>query len=356
MHRSPALTYFEVADTAQELLLQGINPTQEALKAVLKRGSNTTIVKHLQRWRAEQGSATQLAVKENLPPEVIAAVQTVWQTLIEKADYKIQQFQADANEKIDDLENLIATTQNDFKMLQQSFTELQTAHELLLNQKKSAEQTIQQQQAELIECNAKLNSQAEKITEKQKRIDELNHLHQQAQANLEHSRESVREQRLLDQQRHEQVQIELEQTIKVLRSELAITQQNNVVMQVDFEKVNSVLLQQQQQTSELLQKNQQFGSTLANKEKQINQLEFANAQLENIHISLQTKSAELDLVYNESQKQVAVLAQQLADSNNAKQNMEQQNQLLNDEKWIWMQEKIQLNNLIKNTEPDEVSL
>lgn len=73
----------------------------------------------------------------------------------------------------------------------------------LANKKLTLEQALDFAHKESQSLSGKYEGLLQQLQEKQARIEELHQLHQQTQANLEHDRESAREQRLLDQQQFE---------------------------------------------------------------------------------------------------------------------------------------------------------
>ena len=68
------VTYEEVAEVADAMMIAGIEPSTKAVRERLGRGSNSTIGAFLAKWRAKRAAAAAPNIQTNLPPEFARAV------------------------------------------------------------------------------------------------------------------------------------------------------------------------------------------------------------------------------------------------------------------------------------------
>ena|GEM_PF-4290170 len=90
----------------------------------------------------------------------------------------------------------------------------------LVNEKLTLDQTLEFSQKENAMLSIKLDGLLQQLQDKQERINELHQLQKQSQENLEHYRESAREQRLNDQHQHEQQKQQLKSELKIAQDQL----------------------------------------------------------------------------------------------------------------------------------------
>jgi chromosome segregation ATPase len=209
-------------------------------------------------------------------------------------------------------------------------------------EKLTLEQALEFAHKENTSLHAKQDSLSLQLQDREVRIDELHRLHKQAQENLEHYRESAREQRLLDQQQFEQQKQQLQIEIKNF-NEQSMAQRDKISV-----------LQQQNQTLSLsystLEKNNSHVQLL---------LEEAHTKLheaEKKAIEHLDKSIHWQNQYNESQNKLDLKINQFIDiqtenkiifqkQTELKQSLkdfQEQNKLLIHEKWELSQEKSHL--------------
>src|SRR3990167_1410666 len=214
------IRYQEVADVAQQLQAQGINPTVETVRRTTGTGSNGTIATHLRAWKAQQDETRSLVLKQNLPEELVLTLTGLWGRVTNEAQVQIQAIQKEVEDEVSELKARSQQLTADSTRWQQQSHVLKQEKDALANDKLELEQAI----IELKKQNALLDSKSDaliqQLQDKQDHIDELNRLHKQAQLNLEHYYESAREQRLMEQQRYEQQQHQTAQTINQLEQKL----------------------------------------------------------------------------------------------------------------------------------------
>ena len=98
----PGVTYLEVADAASNLQNKGENPTIDSVRRALGTGSNTTISIHLKKWRSENQPEVALLDKTTLPNDIIVTLQSLWDTLLAKANQTNEQLKIEHAQQVDD--------------------------------------------------------------------------------------------------------------------------------------------------------------------------------------------------------------------------------------------------------------
>lgn len=79
--RRPNLSYVEVLRAIEQLMASGRNPTIEAVREVIGRGSNSTILKYVSRWRVEQQAGNQGRASfglADIPEELTRMLAELW--------------------------------------------------------------------------------------------------------------------------------------------------------------------------------------------------------------------------------------------------------------------------------------
>jgi hypothetical protein len=97
------ITFEEVGKTAENLLAQGENPTIEKIRRHLGTGSNSTIAKYLNDWRASRliASADHFQAPNVPPDEVAAAVNHVWEKIRNESAAEIKSAREKAQQEIE---------------------------------------------------------------------------------------------------------------------------------------------------------------------------------------------------------------------------------------------------------------
>lgn len=96
----PGVAYLDVAKAAQQLVAAGRIPTIEGIRISLGTGSNSTLGNHLRTWKLKQEQNQQIATKENIPEELIAALKGIWEQVINQSDEKVQTIQHEAQNEL----------------------------------------------------------------------------------------------------------------------------------------------------------------------------------------------------------------------------------------------------------------
>src|SRR3990167_8330842 len=234
----PGVTYLDVSNAAQQLVAAGRTPTIETIRIALGTGSNSTLGVHLRTWKSKQDQNQQIAIKENIPEELISALKGVWERVMNQSEDRIQANQQETQQELIQLKQEIQRLQKDNANWQQQYHQTKQEKDSFAHDKSAVEQLLANAKIEIVALSEKSAGLLQQNQERQERIDELRHQNQQIQANLEHYRNASLEQRIADQQRYEQQQKQLEQTIQQINHELT---------EVKHEKLS--LLQQSQQSN-----------------------------------------------------------------------------------------------------------
>lgn len=218
------ITYDDVISAATTLKTQGKSVTIENVRGFLGTGSAGTVNQHLRRWKEAQNSTQKMASKENLPEGLIALVKGLWEGVLTQSSEQFAPLESNYQQEITELKAELEKYRNNNQRWQKMFNQWQQEKTGLANEKLTLEQALEFAHKENQSLHDKSDGLLQQLQEKQERVGELHRLHQQTQANLEHYRESVREQRLLDQQQfeHEKQQLQLE--IKSLKEQLSLQQ------------------------------------------------------------------------------------------------------------------------------------
>ena len=87
------VTYEEAAEVAEQLYERRLTVTVDRVREELGRGSKTTLVRHLQRWREERQARPVHFGTENLSPELSEMMATLWRKAGEEAEEKLKSAQ-----------------------------------------------------------------------------------------------------------------------------------------------------------------------------------------------------------------------------------------------------------------------
>lgn len=341
------ITYDDVVSAASSLKAEGQSITIENVRRFLGTGSAGTVNQHLRRWKEAQASTQKIATKENLPEGLIAHVKGLWEGVFAQTAEQFTPIESNYQQEITELKTELEKYRSNNQRWQKLFNQWQQEKAALANEKLTLEQALEFAHKENQSLNNKYDGLLQQVQEKQERVEELNRLHQQTQTNLEHYRESAREQRLLDQQKFEREKQQFLSEAKELKEQL-------LVQQVKY----SELHQQQQLTKgsyiELQEQYNQSNALIEPLENEIQQLEKNNikyqqtslhwqGQFNDLQRSFETKITEIIALQGDNK----LLNQQLIDIKDSLRNVGDQNKLLASEKWELVQEKARLEGQIK---------
>jgi chromosome segregation ATPase len=349
------VSYTEVAEAAMQLTGQGRNPTVEQVRILLGTGSSTTIANHLRQWKANQEASSLISSKENIPTELVSVMKGLWERVNSYSNEKITAIEMNYNQEVAELRREVDKYKTNNQRWQKMFNQWQQEKSQLANDKLSLEQALEFTHKENMSLNAKQDALQQQLQDKQDRVDELNRLHKQAQANLEHYRESAREQRTLDQHQFEQQKQLLQAEVKMLNEQMVAQRGQSLVLQNQYQAL------------------MQSHSSLEKIHDQVQlQLEQVKSKLEVSEISKQenlSMSQHWQNQYNVSQKllddktnqfievqaETKLLSQQLGQVNLSLKQLQDQNKLLSLEKWEFAQEKSHLEGRLRQMQESIVA-
>jgi chromosome segregation ATPase len=337
----PGVTYLDVSNAAQQLVAAGRTPTIETIRIALGTGSNSTLGVHLKTWKSKQDQTQQIAIKENIPEELISALKGVWERVVNQSADRIQAIEQETQQELIQLKQEVQRLQKDSLYWQQQYQQIKQERDGFVHEKTVIEQLIATAKIEVATLSEKIIGTEQQNHEKQARIDELHRQNQQIQANLEHYRSASLEQRLADQQRYEQQQKQLEHTIQKINQELVEVKREKLEFQQQhqqfiFENTNlKTQLDKLNTQHELL--TARLAEILGELAKKTQGQQHWQEQFELLQAKYDTKSESLVNL----KTQHAILLQQSETNKSEINELREQNKLLAHEKWILGQEKAQ---------------
>ncbi|HKM16184.1 MAG TPA: DNA-binding protein [Marinospirillum sp.] len=300
------IQYETVVEAVLQLQKQGDNPTIQRIREWLGTGSFTTISEHLRQWRENQKNSTPLQQEGlGLPANLIKLTQELWQQACLEADEKMQVYQQQADEKIN---QAIAEQQAALEAAQRT-----EERNLLLDKKNNELLTdLKQQAAQVSRLEAGLETSQEHLNSSKNQLISLEKIalaqevakNQQIVA-LEEKLEQQKEQQKIalthEQQRNEENQLRWMQEVDLARQQ---TQSLKEVLQQETKQAKQRIQQleenlniSQQQTQQQLLELQRLKIKEENWLKQQQQLEGQQAayltKLEAMKIELTNKDQEV---------------------------------------------------------------
>lgn len=338
----PGITYQDIANAAQALQAQGINPTIEGIRKITGTGSNGTIAPHLRRWKEAQFEVNKVASKDHLPEPLVLLMKELWGQVIIQSDTKVITIEENYQKTISELQEELQKYKANNQRWQNLFNQWQQEKSRLTNDKLSLDGAISELQKIASLSEIKQGTLIQQLTEKQERILELHRLQSQAQANLEHYRESAREQRLMEQHRFEQQQQQLEQTINQLQQRVILLDQDNLNLKQQYEKIiferNSIQIENEKLHNQLNVLQANYSCI----ENELNENIQSNKHWQFQYYAVEQKSNEQAELLIELRAQIAAFAQKQIFLEKQAQELIDQNKILGLEKWELVQEKAQL--------------
>lgn len=343
----PGISYIEVVDAATQLISQNQSPTIERIRAILGTGSSTTIANHFKRWKEAQEPTDRLAIKENLPQELVSTVKGLWERIASQTEIEIAALEENHQTVISELREELQKYKANNQRWQHLYNQWLEEKDIARENQLTLEQALEFAQKENASLHVKQDALLQQAQEKQTRIDELNRYHQQAQANLEHYREAARQQRVTDQEQFELQKQALQSELKILKEQNSSLQQKFLFTQGQYqslEKENHHLEQSHAQTlSQLEKRNIEIVSLEKLKNENLQMSQHWQSQSKELQQILDKKSTQLI----EVQAKTRVLLEQLSSVQQSLKEATDQNKLLTNEKWELAEEKAQLNGQLK---------
>lgn len=338
----PGISKQEVFEVASQLLGQGREPTIAEVRQILQTGSNSTIANHLRDWRKEQDGTQALALHSNLPQEALSMIKGLWERLKQLAEDKCSRLEREHEQSILEIRQELDKYKSNNQRWQHLFNQWTEEKKQLIAERARIETTLTSLENDKLSLQSFQEVQAKELLEKNERITELHRLHKQVQANLEHYRESAREQRLLDLQQFGKEKQELQSEIKTLKEQSAILRDKASALNQEHQALVTHYRSLEERQAQALSLIEKLKTQLKEEEKAAaRELQTSlhwQKQYKEIEKTLELKSAQ----YIDSQTEAKLLVRQLADATKVLDETLTQNKLLQNDKWMLAQEKAQL--------------
>jgi len=336
----PGITQEEVFQAANEMLGQGISPTIELIRQKLQTGSNSTISNYLRVWRKLQGSKIDMAFHSSLPHEAVAMINGLWDRLRQLAEERCTQMEADYQQRFKEIQEEAQKYKTNNQKWQQLHNQWVEEKSQLIQVKNTSDEALAQQRDEILNLTATLETNKKELAEKHERIQELHRLHKQTQVNLEHFRESAREQRLLDQQQYERQIQGFQIELKALKDEGAIIREKMIFLKQENQQLQEKCSFEQEAHHSATSLVKELGA-------QITELEKHKDHYVKSYEYSQTELKTKDIQVIDSQVKLQLLEEQIKSLQGQFQKIEEENKILLNQKWVIAQEKSVLEGQLK---------
>lgn len=341
------VTYDDVISAANSLKGEGKSVTIESVRRFLGTGSAGTVNQHLRRWKEAQASTQKIASKENLPEGLISLVKGLWEGVLAQSTEQFSPIEANYQQEISELKAELEKYRSNNQRWQKMFNQWQQEKASLANEKLTLEQALEFAHKENQSLHGKYDGLLQQLQEKQERVEELHRLHQQTQANLEHYRESAREQRMLDQQQFENEKQQLQSELKFLKEQL-------VMQQRKYSELHQEHQLKERSYAELAHQHHQAIQSVNDLKFTVDELEKESARQQQTSHHWQHQFKELNTKFENtltelmsSQSEIKILNNQLIDISQLLRDAQDQNKLMANEKLGLIQEKASLEGQLK---------
>ncbi len=246
------VSYLDVAEAAMQLTEQNTYPTIEAVRQVLGTGSNSTINRHLRLWREKQGNA--LEAQKGLPESLLVAVKALYKSIQEESTGKMEAFQAEAKQQLQELQIQMEDLKLENNRLLQHNASLEEKLTDSVYQLSVSKKLIDQLNQTIEKKEHEAQFLKNGIQDKKEEIDRLTQQIKHSHDNLDHYRESIRAEREKEKQKNE-VQIKnLEQQIYHQQTKLlqAEKKTGGLIQQIESSEKDKKI--REQELSEALKK------------------------------------------------------------------------------------------------------
>jgi len=315
----PGVSYVEVAKTATQLIEQDINPTVESIRNVIGSGSNSTINRHLRDWRSKQGQL--LEAQKGIPSSLLIAVKGLYDAMTEGAEQKISKAVEAAEQKINEIDQQKQSIEAKNMQLQNENQSIQEALETALKEiiqlkdkLDATEKALSQQVTDNHHLNQRIDDKKDEFKRLENQID-------QAQNNLEHYREAIRQQREEEKLAHEEALTKLQQQFKIMQNDIAESRAENKWLQqakAELEEklgaahnhINEVKENQQEALLEIKKQKLDYGQLQTEYDK----IMVSNKDLNVSVLELKERNDELSLQLMQSDNETHHVKKQLQET------------------------------------------
>lgn len=175
------INYETVKHTAIKLLSQGESPSVQKIREVLGTGSNTTIAQYLKVWREDHKNKEIYHLPANMPKELIAAFEVLWQVAMEQAQNQLVVIKQDLDQRSEQMQQEKLT-------LETSLNEIKNRLAQALQKLDDKNHEIQLLHTELAIAQEKLANGAEESTTTKNQYElRLNHITEEKYAAVNNS-------------------------------------------------------------------------------------------------------------------------------------------------------------------------
>lgn len=335
----PGVVYHDVAMAAEKLAAQGRNPTIESVRAIIGSGSTATVGPYLRAWRTKQDTSRQLALKENIPEELLSVIKGLWERVFVDAEAKFESERLEMQQSLTEQRQQISSLQVERNRTQQQLSSITEEKLSLGNEKLVLEQSVERQAQRIREIAAEKNSAIIKLEAQITRINELHQLHGQVQKNLEHYREASLEQRRQDQQAHELQRHQQEQVIQQLRHEYSQIQHQLAIAQQQLMSEQKESARLEDHFKQMKESQESDNKMLAQTKEELMKSSHACGHWQQQYRALHARAEQIERAARDSQTQLAAVTQKLTITEESLREVTLQNRLLIKEKWILEQER-----------------
>ena len=300
------VTYHDVAQAAHQLTEQGKNPTIEAVRSLLNTGSNTTLSKHLNQWRQQQQGIPTAA--RELPESLVNAVKGLHQAITSEAELKIEQLEVAHAKTVRDLQSELESLQQKHNKISQINRQLEQDKAQLTDDKAALKRYIEGQKDTLSQQQQEIHLLNERLCDKKADIENLHEQLKNAQTNLEHYREMIRQEREQERLNFESKLTQLERSLRTTEAEFANSKATAAKLQENCDTLTSQLHNQVQLFKEFEVKYHQLDLAYGLQIEKHEQLQTQHTQLQleikNITDKAETENNKLQaLLLDVAQKQ-----------------------------------------------------
>ena len=274
----------------------------------------------------------------------------LWKRVLSDAEGQVASIKQVSESQIEEHLQSKILLEKHIQGLQQQNNQQKHDIQSLTNDKLTLEAAVHTLHAEIIRLKADASSFEQRLNDKQYRADELIQLNKQVQTNLDHYRDSVREQLIKEQKQYDQQIKHLEQSLHQQQNENSSLTNQLKQAQEKHEKIET-------ERNELVTHQNKIASDLHEAKLQLNSLE---TQLESSNKGEAKLQSEFDELKNnlkaekqqseDSQRQLALTAQKLEQAQKQFSDALHQNKSLAHDKWIMGQEKAELSGQLRQME------
>lgn len=343
----PGIAKNEVFEAANQLVGRGLEPTIELVRGILGTGSNSTIAGFLREWRLLQAKGSGESLGEDLPHEIIGLMKGLWQRLSHQADHRAVIAQQESEKELAHLREEVEKYKVNNQKWQQMFNQWQEEKNKLSSEQLTLEQALEFAHKENTALRAKEDAFLQQLQDRDIRIDELHRLHKQAQDNLEHFRESMRHQRLADEEKQSNAMQQVESALKLTEQQLLIVNKDKAMLQQRLEQAAYENVALEKSYSDISDKLNTLQSAFLEVQKEQGIASNKAVYVQQQYDALQNKWDAQTVALIEQQTQNAIATQQLASVRDEVKKLEEQNRFILQEKWEIAQEKAQLEGQLK---------